>query len=357
MPPLLVVDDDARMRTALTAALEPLGLEVSAVGSGQEALDLLERREFAVVLLDVRMAGMDGYETARRIRASGPGRDTPILFVTAATQDEVDAERGYALGAADYVFSPIRPQILRAKVAVFVRLAQANSEARAANKRRQEFTDMTAHELRAPLGVISGYIALLAEGSLADNGPARQAAMQVVVAKVDEVNRLVDDLLLAAHIEGGELVPKVVPMDLGLEVERAVERAAARARMLQATIGYEPPERSVQALGDVGHVGKILDNLINNALTYADDSPRVQIRVTDASGAEVTVQDCGTAIPDDIREKIFEKLFRASAKPGTGLGLYISRYLAENQGGTLSLEGGQAESGNTFVLRLRSAGR
>src|SRR5207248_4758724 len=170
---ILVVDDTPSKLVALEAILAPLQQTVVKAGSGRDALRLLLRGDFALILLDVRMADMDGFETAALIRQRRASEHTPIIFLTAFEQAELDMTRGYSLGAVDFIFSPVVPEVLRAKATVFVDLYQKAEEirdlyaaAQESSRSKSEFLNMAAHELRTPLSVVSGYLAMLAEGSL-----------------------------------------------------------------------------------------------------------------------------------------------------------------------------------------------
>src|SRR5438874_588020 len=127
---ILLVDDNEANLHALEAILHPLGQRLIKARSGREALRSLLHEDFALVLLDVRMGDMDGFETAQLIRMRPRSEHTPIIFVTAFDKAEVDMSRGYSLGAVDYIFSPIVPDILRAKVSVFVDLFQKTEDAK-----------------------------------------------------------------------------------------------------------------------------------------------------------------------------------------------------------------------------------
>src|SRR5437016_14422745 len=184
---ILVVDDDATKRFALRTILSPLEENIIEASSGADALRQLLRNEFAVVLLDVRMPIMDGFETAQLIRQRPRSELTPIIFVTALDQAETDMGRGYNLGAVDFVFAPIVPAIMRAKVSVFVELYRAQQELRryrtqletlveertialtAINRELEAFSYSVSNELRARLASLDG----LSKTMVEEHGIAR----------------------------------------------------------------------------------------------------------------------------------------------------------------------------------------
>lgn len=238
-------------------------------------------------------------------------------------------------------------------------LARLYEEAREANRAMDGFVSMVAHELRGPLTVISGYASMIARGDLGQPPEAWRRPLGFLVEHSARMRRLVDDLLLAARLSSGRQVPVPQRVDLRTAVSSALERATPRAELAGARLDATLPAEPVTVVVDPEHLATILDNLLSNALAYGGSPARVGVTVVRSGGATVLVTDNGPGVPDDMRERIFERFVRIEgrgAPAGTGLGLYISRELAAQLDGSLSVEATATGRGTTFALRLPLAG-
>src|SRR6266567_6045801 len=200
----------------------------------------------------------------------------------------------------------------------------------------------------------------MSDGTLGSPSEAWSRPIDILNIKASELNKLVDALLMAARMEASAIHGEAEDVDLVRLAREALQQAEARANLLGGQLILDKPAAPVQVEADPEHVARILDNLVNNALTYTMDRPWV--RVTVSPDAVVTVEDHGLGIPDDRRGLVFERFFRVNdpilpPQPGTGLGLYISRELARRYGGEVVLEDSVPGSGSRFVLRLRRAPR
>jgi signal transduction histidine kinase/DNA-binding response OmpR family regulator len=246
-------------------------------------------------------------------------------------------------------------QLIGNVATVALRNAQLFTAAEAASASKSEFLNMAAHELRTPLSVVVGYLSMLADGTLGQPSETWRRPIDILNLKAGELNKLVDALLLAARMESGTIQGENEVVDLTHLTREALQRAEARTQLLDGQIILEKPKAPVLVDADPVHVGRILDNLINNALTYTMDKPWVRVTVTEE--AAVTIEDRGLGIPGDRHNLVFERFFRVNdpilpPQPGTGLGLYISRELAHRYGGEVLLEASAPGSGSRFVFRL-----
>jgi signal transduction histidine kinase len=244
--------------------------------------------------------------------------------------------------------------------ALLLRNARLIARAQDAERAKSEFMNFAVHELRAPLTVTSGYLEMALEGGFGALPPALSNVLEIAKRKAEEAKLMADELLTVARMEGGALIPKKERLSISDAVRDAVTRARPRAELLRAKLNADAPA-GLTAIADAALVGKILDNMLNNALTYVDESPTVEVSATrEGDRLAISVVDNGIGISAEDRPRIFGRFARGTdrrvlEKPGTGLGLYLSRGLAQQMGGSLTLERTEPGHGSMFVLRLPSA--
>jgi signal transduction histidine kinase len=367
---ILLVDDDPTKRFALKTVLAPLGEDVVEASSGADALRQLLRREFAVVLLDVRMPAMDGFETAQLIRQRPRSELTPIIFVTALDQGETNTGRGYELGAVDFVFAPVVPAILRAKVGVFVELYRAQQELRryrtqlenlvqerttaltAINRELEAFSYLVSNDLRAPLQAFDS----LSEALLADYGDKLDSGatdyLQRMRRASQRMGAIFDGLQSLFRVTGGEIHRESVDVSAMAAEIFEEQQASSPDRHVTVTIG---PNLSVS--GDARLVRILLGNLISNAWKFTGSRSDAAIEV----GGELVdgqtrlfVRDNGVGFDMIQAHKLFgafQRLHSQSEFPGMGIGLATVRRIVNRHGGRSWAEGAVGE-GATFYFVL-----
>jgi signal transduction histidine kinase len=246
-------------------------------------------------------------------------------------------------------------RLLGGPAALALRNSFLYAQTHEAGRVKSDFLDMAAHELRSPLTVIGGYLSMLREDAFGPAPAAWAVPLQALELKVAELTRLVEDLLMAARLETGRLASVIEAVDLGAAAQDAAAAAPEQVRVLS-------PKRPVRAQADRLQLQRILDHLVGNGLAYTRSgepaSVSLQVSALEASReARLTVEDRGRGISPVLAERIFERFQRVEdpdqpAVPGTGLGLYIARELAERYGGRVELEWTEPGQGSRFALHL-----
>jgi len=342
---ILIVDDDATKRFALKAILAPLSQNLVEAASGTDALRQLLKQDFAVILLDVRMPGMDGFETAQLIRQRPRSELTPIIFVTALASAETDMGRGYDLGAVDFVFAPVVPAIMRAKVSVFVELYKAQQELRryrtqlerlvqerttaltAINRELEAFSYSVSHDLRAPLLAFDS----LNESVLQDYGerldPRAKDYLRRMRVASERMTSVFDGLQTLFRLTSGEIHRE--PNDISAMAREIVDemRAANPDRNVQVEIA-----EGLTASADPRLARILMTNLISNAwkFTAKEPAPKVEIGAEIVDGdTRLFVRDNGVGFDMIYAHKLFgafQRLHSQSDFPGAGIGLATVSY-------------------------------
>ena len=371
---ILLVDDRPENLLALEEVLRPLGQHLVRATSGEEALKRVLTDDFAVILLDVQMPGLDGFETAAHIKQRERSRHIPIIFLTAISREPAHVVQGYAAGAVDFLTKPFEPWLLRSKVAVFLDLHRKNVllerqahllretlaqrtqaqqalvrkalELRASNEELQrsnrdlaQFASIVSHDLGQPLLTISGFLQLLRR-LLGDKLDAAGAhALDGALQGAERMRMITDDLLAYSRV--GTAPPTREPVDLAALVGQTRDNLGfAIAESGAEVVAEELPT----VMGQRSLLAQLLQNLVANALKFVPPgvAPVVRLTCEDQGTAWcVSVRDNGIGVPDDDRERIFEmfqRLPEREAYPGTGIGLAICKRVVELHGGRIWVE-------------------
>jgi len=266
--------------------------------------------------------------------------------------------------AADEPFDPAAVQSLQqfsTLGALLLRNARLIEQAREAEQAKSEFLSIAVHELRAPLTVTGGYLSMALEGAFGELPKPLRDVLETAQRKTEEAKTLANELLTVARLEGKVLTPRADRVLVSDAVTQALARARPRAELVRATFQVDDG-KDLAILADEALVGKILDNLLNNALTYADHPPTIRVAARqEGQQVSLTLADDGIGISPQDQARLFQRFARGTDRmvtetAGTGLGLYLSRGLAEQMGGALQLQSSRSGKGSTFVLRLPAAG-
>ncbi|WP_372828033.1 ATP-binding protein [Polaromonas sp.] len=369
---VLIVDDTPAKLVALGGIVSGMDLEIVTATSGEQALRHLLKRDFAVILLDVRMPVMDGFETATLIRSRPRSEYTPIIFVTAEANSEADRFSGYALGAVDIIYSPIIPDILRTKVRVFVDLfylqrqvllhneqleslvEQRTAQLQAANQELVAFSYSMSHDLRTPLSAINGFSTLL--GKEIGAGAASERSTHYLArirAGALQMGELIDALLSLAQLSRTDLRRDRVDLSALAQTILNGYREREPGRVAQIDI---QPELVVE--GDPRLLQQVLDNLLGNAWKFSAKQARSEIMFghEKASAGETVyfVRDNGAGFDMAYSEKLFgafQRLHTAAEFAGTGIGLATVQRIVMRHDGRIWAESAPGR-GATFYFTL-----
>ena len=399
---ILIVDDEPRNLSVLESILVDPGYRLVRATSGDEALLALVAEEFAVLVLDVQMPGMNGFELAQLVKERKKTARIPIIFLTAYYNDDQHVLEGYETGAVDYLHKPVNPAVLKSKVAVFAELHRKNlevertnrlllaevterrraetrlselnasldqrvqertmelqaSEARLldANRRKDEFLAVLAHELRNPLAPVRNAIHFL---KLRGPGTSDvQWASEIIDRQVTAMGRLIEDLMDVSRINQGriELRRQLVPLDqvLADAVETIQPQIDGSGHKL--TLMHPPLKLMVHA--DRARLAQVFMNILSNAAKYTDPGGQIELRVVSEAGhAVVSIRDNGMGIDPERLERVFELFSQeesalSRSRGGLGVGLSLTRRLVQMHGGTVTASSEGIGKGSAFLVRL-----
>ena len=370
---ILLVDDEARNLDALEAILEDPGYQLLRAQNADTALRLLLDHPIAAIVLDIKMPEVSGFELATMIKGTRRFREIPIVFLTAYLVDDQDVLAGYGAGAVDYLTKPVKPQILRHKIAVFAelfrktralaelnealeqRVQERTAELAASSRQKDEFLATLAHELRNPLAPLRTGLDMLL--GMPEPPPGIERALGAMNRQLDHMVRLIDDLLDVARVSRGMLELKKDFIDLADVIETAIEITGPFLVQRKQTVVRDIGGPALSLI-DRTRVCQIIGNLLHNAAKYSAAGSEIRIElVVERATAEVRVIDVGAGIPTDQLDRVFDmfsKIDRAmpNANSGLGIGLALARQLAAMHGGTLSVASAGEGHGASFTLSL-----
>lgn len=365
---ILLVDDIEANLFSLEDALEPLNCTMDRALSGAEAIQKVKENDYSVVLLDVQMPEMDGFETAQAIFALDKDRHPPIIFVTAISKDEYYIRKGYKAGCVDYLLKPLNLDLVRNKVSfcmdlhrrvlenesLVVKLRASENELKRSNEELQQFAYVASHDLQEPIRMVRNYIQLLGKRFQTDLDEKSQKYMGYVSEGAERMQVLIDDLLTLSRVssQGREFKSTNIADVLNTVL-----------RDLKLLIDETKTDIKIENMpavhADKGQLGQVFQNIISNAIKFRGTaSPKIHISSKEnIDQFIISISDQGIGIDPKYFEQIFvifQRLHTREKYEGSGIGLSLCKKIIERHGGKIWLES-QVGKGTTFYFSLPKA--
>lgn len=364
---ILIVDDAPENIISLKKVLEVNGFEVDTASSGEEALKKILKNSYVLIILDVQMPEMDGFEVAEAISGYSKAKETAIIFLSAAIANVNLITRGYSSGGLDYISKPVDMNILLLKVKTFYRIyeqSRALNEMQTklleeiefrkeAERKKDEFISIASHELKTPMTSIKGYIQLLERSLDKEDLETTRVRLHKVQNQVEKLNLLVADLLDISKIESGKLKfnKKYFSFDKILDhIVEIMEQANPQVKFIKKG------QINTEIFGDEMRIEQVIINFITNAIKYAPDSDEVHF-TSELRGDEIyfSVKDFGIGMAKEHQQQIFDKFYRVEETSerfqGLGIGLYICQEIIERHEGKIGVNS-EPDEGSEFYFTI-----
>jgi signal transduction histidine kinase len=352
---ILVVDDSPDNVFLIKTILEEEGYVVSTAENGSTALAKITESSFDLVLLDLMMPGMDGYQVTQNIRANKELRFMPILLITA--HDSPNVAHGLDLGADDFIRKPVTVDELLARVRSLLRLKHSIDERDEIARQREDFVSRLTHDLRTPLVAAERMLELLEQGALGELSPQIMEIITIMGRSNSNLLAMVNTLLEVYRFEAGRKTLAFQPVNLQNLLHEVVGELTPLAQPKGLGVNLEVKGESDRCIvmGDRLELHRLFTNLVGNAIKFTDKG-EVTIHLTPGTNTDelitIEVADTGVGIPEEEQATLFERFRQGSHKrSGSGLGLYLSRRIAEAHQGTIKANS-EVGKGSVFCIRL-----
>lgn len=364
---ILIVDDTPENLISLKKVLEKHNFEVDTASSGEEALKKVLKNEYVLIILDVQMPGMDGFEVAEAISGYSKAKETAIIFLSAANTETKFITKGYSSGGLDYITKPVDMDILLLKVKTFYRIYEQSRKLieiqkalmdeiefrKQAERKKDEFISIASHELKTPLTSVKGYVQLLERSIDKGDVPTLKKHLAKAQVQLEKLNELITDLLDISKIESGKLKFNKRPFiidDMLDSVIEIIHQSNPEFKLLKTG----SVKREI--CGDEMRIEQVVINFLTNAIKYSPGTSEVHITVEDrGESVYVGVRDFGIGIDEELQKNVFEKFYRVEETAihfqGLGIGLYISAEIIKRHGGEVGVKSIPGE-GSEFYFNV-----
>jgi signal transduction histidine kinase len=364
IPTILVVDDTQQNVQVLTQMLRGKQYKVLAAFNGEDAIALLSRKTPDLILLDVMMPGMDGFETCREIRKESAYDDIPIIFLSALS--DVDAKvKALESGGVDYITKPFQQLEVLARIELHLRLRRLELERQEnvlrlekMNREKDEVLGIISHDMRNPIGGIIGISNFLRTDGPSDDKELADM-LKLIESSAERLLLLVNDLLDIALIEANSLQLTFTETDIGAYCNDVIQLHRATAKSKGVRLDLVEKMEGILAEIDVTKFSQIIGNLVSNAIKFTEEGGQVRVEIgsspTDSTQLQLQIIDSGMGIPKDLMPKLFEKFgaqrLGTKGEKGTGLGMPLVKRYVDLHHGSVTVDS-MEKIGTTFTIRI-----
>jgi len=364
---ILIVDDTPENLISLKKVLERNDFEVDTASSGEEALRKVLKKSYVLIILDVQMPGMDGFEVAQAISGYSKAKDTAIIFLSAANTETKFITRGYSSGGLDYITKPVEMNVLLLKVKTFYRIYEQSRKLnemqvslreeiefrKQAEHKKDEFISIASHELKTPLTSIKGYLQLIERSIGKGNQDTVKNQLKKVQGQVNKLNDLVIDLLDISKIESGKLKFNQKYFSLNQLCRNVISIIKDINSDFNITLQCAS---DVKILADEARIEQVVTNFLTNAIKYSPGTTEIIVSINiNSSNVELCVKDQGIGMSEEHLNEVFEKFYRVEENSnqfqGLGIGLYICKEIISRHGGNIGVRS-KIGDGSEFYFTL-----
>ncbi len=364
---ILIVDDTPENLISLKKVLEKHDFEVDTASSGDEALRKVLKNNYVLIILDVQMPGMDGFEVAEAISGYSKAKETAIIFLSAANTEFRFIAKGYSSGGLDYITKPVDMNILLLKVKTFYRIYEQNRKLnemqktlleeiefrKEAERKKDEFISIASHELKTPLTSVKGYVQLLERSISKGDGETVKRHLAKAQVQLEKLNTLIADLLDISKIESGKLKFDKQNFSIDTLVENVIEV------MHQSNPEFKIIKQGAancNIFGDEMRIEQVIVNFLTNAIKYSPGTDEILLTINcDDDILRVAVKDYGIGMLPEQLNHVFDKFYRVEETSqrfqGLGIGLYIAAEMIKRHDGQVGVNSTYGE-GSEFYFTM-----
>ena len=361
-PSVLMVDDTPANLELLTVMLKVRGYKVRAAVSGKLALQAVRNNPPDLILLDINMPEMSGYEVCAELKADEKLKEIPVIFLSALSET-MDKVKAFGAGGVDYITKPFQFEEVEARVETQLELRRQKlqlqenyDKLRDLEKLRDSLVHMIIHDLRSPLAGIYGYLELIKEDATKTPSSASGRHIDEALKSAKQMTQIISDVLDVSKMEGKQMKLQLAECDLGGAVEEGI--STLKPLFGNREVRFVPPKSPAAVLADSEIISRVIQNLLANAIKFSSKEGGLIRLSVESSGnrACVSVQDNGPGIAPEYRQRIFDKFAQVELPDGrqkdsTGLGLTFCKLAVEAHGGKIGVDSEEGK-GSTFWFEL-----